>query len=114
MDQNRREHSRIKAQVPVQIFTEGVSTPLRGATTDLSLGGCYIENMFPFPVGTMLELKLEVGHTLLVSCTVVTRDPQVGNGILFNKMLPADTEILRAFLDAAENPPEEPSDSPSE
>ena len=34
--------------------------------------------------------------------TVVTSDPQVGNGVHFTRMLPEDIEELRVFLDAAE------------
>ena len=34
--------------------------------------------------------------------TVVTCDPQVGNGIQFNKMLPEDIAELRSYLEAAE------------
>lgn len=99
---NRRNHSRLKMRVPVEIYTEGSSSPLRGATSDLSLSGCYIESIFPLPVGTALELKLQLEGTLLVLATVATSDPQVGNGIQFSKMLPEDVEELRAFLEAAE------------
>ena len=74
---------------------------MRGATSDLSLGGCYIETIFPFPIGTQLELKLQIdGDTLLVLATVVTCDPQVGNGIQFSRMLPEDIAELRGFLES--------------
>lgn len=33
---------------------------------DISLGGCYVESMYPFPAGTHLELKLQVADTLLM------------------------------------------------
>jgi hypothetical protein len=98
----RRENARVKVKVPVELFLEGNDIPLRGATSDVSLHGCYIESIFPFPKGTVLELKLQVNGTLLVLGTVVTSDPQVGNGIKFTRMLPEDIEELRAFLDAAE------------
>jgi hypothetical protein len=98
----RRSDNRLKVKVPVEIFLECSDTPLRGATSDLSLQGCYIESIFPFPIGTVLELKLQANGTLLVLATVVTSDPQVGNGIQFSKMLPEDIEELRAFLDAAQ------------
>lgn len=103
----RRDGPRVKAKVPVEIHLEGNDTPLRGATSDLSLHGCYIESMFPFPLGTILELKLQLTGTLLVVGNVVTSDPQVGNGIQFTKMLPEDLEELRAFLDAAQKEAEE-------
>lgn len=101
-DSERREHQRLKIKVPIEIYTENSTSPIRGATSDLSLTGCYIETIFPFPIGTQLELKLQLEGTLLVVGTVVTSDPQVGNGIHFTRMLPEDIKELRAFLDAAE------------
>ena len=81
---------------------EGTDSPMRGATSDLSLTGCYVESLFPFPVGTNLELKLQLEGTLLILATVATSDPQVGNGLKFTRMLPEDIEELRTFLEAAE------------
>jgi|SRR5579862_4258029 len=100
--QNRRESKRIKIRVPIEIEVEGGSGPIRGATADLSAGGCYVETMFPFPVGTTLDLKLQIENTLLVAASVVTCDPQVGNGIRFEKMLPEDREELHKYLEARE------------
>lgn len=97
--QDRRSSPRLKVRVPLEIRTEGSDSPMRSATADLSLGGCYVENIFPFPVGTVLELTLQLEDTLLVVATVVTCDPQVGNGIRFDKMLPEDLEQLRSYLE---------------
>lgn len=47
-------------------------------------------------------MSLQLEGTLLAVGTVVTCDPQVGNGIEFAKMLPEDQEELRAFVKAAE------------
>lgn len=99
---NRREHARIKVSVPVQIQTDASDSPIRGATADLSLGGCYIETIFPFPIGTKLDLQLFIEDTVLIVATVVTCDPQVGNGIRFMRMLPEDREVLEAFLKATQ------------
>jgi hypothetical protein len=41
-------------------------------------------------------------NTLLVTATVVTSDPQVGNGIRFDSMLPEDLEELQNYLKALE------------
>jgi c-di-GMP-binding flagellar brake protein YcgR len=101
-EQQRREHPRIKVKVPVEILVEGTESPLRGATSDLSVSGCYVETIFPLAIGTALDLKLQVGGTLLVMAKVVTCDPQVGNGIQFTEMLPEDVEELRTFIEAHE------------
>ena len=61
----RRACSRIKVKVPVELFAPGSDVPQRGATSDLSEIGCYIETMFPFPVGTTLEMSLQFDGTLL-------------------------------------------------
>lgn len=97
----RRKAPRFKVSVPVEIHTETSAAPLHCATSDLSLGGCYIESMYPFPAGTSLELKLEAGGTHIISANVVTCDPQFGNGIQFLRMLPEDRVALSNFLDAA-------------
>jgi c-di-GMP-binding flagellar brake protein YcgR len=99
--QNRRAYPRLKLKLPVEITTESSDAPIRGATSDLSVNGCYIETMFPFPVGSQLDLKLQAENTLLIEARVVTSDPQVGNGIAFEKMLPEDREELEKFLEAA-------------
>lgn len=99
----RRKHPRYKVSVSAEVHTvvngEASAAPLRCATSDLSLGGCYIESMYPYPAGTCLELKLEAGDTLLISAKVVTCDPQFGNGIQFLRMLPEDESTLGKFLD---------------
>ncbi len=101
-DHGRREHVRLKVKVPVELYVEGNDSPFRGSTSDLSLGGCYMETIFPFPLATNLEMKLQLEDTLLVLGTVVTCDPQVGNGIRFSRILPEDIEELRTFLETAE------------
>jgi hypothetical protein len=99
---DHRKYARIRVSVPVEIHTDAGAGPIRGATSDLSLSGCYIETIFPFPIGTNLDLQLSIETTVLIAATVVTCDPQVGNGIRFIRILPEDREALDAFLEAAQ------------
>jgi c-di-GMP-binding flagellar brake protein YcgR len=101
-DQNRRQYPRLKLSVPIEFRPEGTEFPIRGATSDLSLSGCYIEMTFTFPVGTVLEISLQLEDPVIAVATVVTCDTQVGNGIKFTKMLPEDQDLLRAYLETAE------------
>src|SRR4029077_11924900 len=102
MEPHRRTHPRLQTSVPVEIKVKGSTSPPRCAPSNLSLNGSYIETSFPWPVGTNLDMKLQLEDTLLVLATVVTCDPLVGNGIEFTKMLPEDVDELRSFLEAAE------------
>ncbi len=98
----RRQYPRLKVSVPIELRPEGSEFPMRGATADLSLIGCYVEMTFTFPVGTVLEITLQLEEPVLALATVVTCDTQVGNGISFTKILPEDLELLRVHLEAAE------------
>lgn len=98
MNVERRKYPRVKLSVPVEVHAEGSTAPLHCATSDVSLGGCYIESMYPFPAGTALELRLEAAETLLILARVVTCDPQFGNGIEFLRLLPEDRAHLERFL----------------
>jgi hypothetical protein len=109
---NRRDHSRIKASVPVEIKTDASASPIRGATADLSLTGCYIETIYPFPVGTHLDLQLSIDTVVLVAATVVTCDPQVGNGIRFSRMLDEDKKVLEVFLEAVQQEQDHTEEQP--
>jgi len=106
---DRRKYARIKLSVPVEIRTDAGGSPIRGTIADLSFGGCYIETIFPLPIGTNLDLRLFIETTILIAATVVACDPQVGNGIRFIRMIPEDREALKAFLQAAQQTQESDS-----
>jgi len=81
---------------------------MRCAISELSLDGCYVETMFPFPIGTSLDLKLHLEEdAVLITATVITSFPQVGNGFQFVEMLPEDREVMRAYLEALAKKEEE-------
>jgi c-di-GMP-binding flagellar brake protein YcgR len=98
--QNRRKHLRFKARVPVEFNPQG-RRALASATADLSIGGCYLRIMFTFPIGTVLDVNLQVGRQLRTKAVVVTQDFKIGNGLRFIEMSPEDEEALRNYLDSA-------------
>ena len=98
----RRRYPRVKVRVPVELRLEGSNNPIGAATSDLSLGGCYVEMMFTLEKDTKLEMTLRIDGTLLAVARVVTCDPNFGNGIEFEQMLPEDVEELRRFLEAVQ------------
>ena len=85
-DPERRRYPRVKAQIPVELTCIGAA-PMRTSTDEISLCGCYIETMFTMEVGTTLSVTLSL-ETKMIRCTavVVTKYPQVGNGIDFIDM----------------------------
>src|SRR5216683_3846347 len=97
----RRQHPRTNVAVEVDLQSERTATPLRVKTTDLSIGGLYVEMMFTLEVGTKLKIVLWLNDVQVsTGGIVVTRDLQVGNGIEFTDMAPEDRERLKHFLTA--------------
>ena len=100
--ENRRP-PRCKVAVQVELYPEGVTTPLRTATSETSLGGCYVEAMFTLAVGTPLTMTLWLGDEKVTTpCRVATCFPQVGNGIEFTGMAPDGQKKLEQFLSEQE------------
>jgi len=55
---------------------------------DFSASGCYIETLYPLPVGTQLELAITLKAldvTMPVIATVRTSDQGVGMGVKFDE-----------------------------
>jgi c-di-GMP-binding flagellar brake protein YcgR len=97
-----QRHQRYQVAVQVELYPEGATAPLRTATTETSLGGCYVETMFTFPVGTLLGLTLWLGDKKVTTrCRVATCFPQVGNGLEFVGLGADNQKQLERFL--AEN-----------
>jgi len=98
---NRRRWHRHKISLPLEIRDERVSAPSRINATDVSGNGCYVENMLPFPLGTVLRLDfyLDSEH-VRITAVVRTCDPGVGNGIEFTGMPPEAKDRMQSYLDA--------------
>jgi hypothetical protein len=100
--QERRRHQRVKMRVRAELTPAGRKFATNATTSDISMGGCYIETMFPLPKDTELEITLQIGEGVLALGRVMTCDPNIGNGIMFTKILPEDREELRVQLEAAQ------------
>jgi hypothetical protein len=97
-DPERRRYPRIKVKVPVELVCEG-KAPMRTATDEISLCGCYIETMFTMDIGTRLSVSFSLSDGI-VRClgVVATKYPQVGNGIDFIDIAPDDRLRLNGTL----------------
>jgi c-di-GMP-binding flagellar brake protein YcgR len=77
----RRRYPRLNTSVQLELLAEGAA-PIRTKTNEISLGGCYVETMFTLPIGTNLTILLWLDDKKVsTSGRVVSRFPQVGNGV---------------------------------
>lgn len=99
----RRRHPRVQIPVQIEIRPAGMDVPMRLETTDLSVGGCYVEMALTLDVGAKLDIVLWLdGQKVSTRGVVVTRHPQFGNGIEFVGMFSDSERRLRYFLECHE------------
>lgn len=96
---DRRAHPRLKCACSVELYAENQSSPMRTRTTDLSLGGCFIEMTLPLPRGTSVRVGLWIKETKVwASGKVVTSTPGFGIGVEFTEMSNTEKRLLTDFL----------------
>jgi c-di-GMP-binding flagellar brake protein YcgR len=73
--------------------------PIRCQLTDLSVGGCYLENSSPFPVASRLTLSMRAGGVeVRVQGIVRVMHPDRGMGVEFTQNTPEHRSALEKFL----------------
>jgi len=68
-------------------------------TTDLSLGGCFVDTMLPFPVGSKVHVSVRKDRTQFeAKGTVVYSQVGLGMGIAFDPLDPPHRDALDSWL----------------
>jgi c-di-GMP-binding flagellar brake protein YcgR len=99
VDQEKRQYQRAKAPLSIEILMPGAAIPSRSQTSDISLGGCYVESNFTMAVGTKVEVGLWLGEEKIVThAEVVTRHASFGNGLRFADLSLESRNKLSRFL----------------
>lgn len=96
----RRRYPRVKAQLPLDVRASEDAHPLRTTTSEVSVGGCYVETIFTLAVGVKVFLTLWLNQRAIrMTAVVATRHPQIGNGFEFGDMPLGDRLKLAEFMD---------------
>ena len=76
---------------------------LAAHTENLSLFGCFVETLAPFPAGTKVRLRIShSGANLTAQGTVAYARNNGGMGIAFTSIEPSSVSILDAWLTGLE------------
>ncbi|HUI73714.1 MAG TPA: PilZ domain-containing protein [Candidatus Acidoferrum sp.] len=77
----------------------GTGALLSARTSEIGLGGCYVDALNPFPKGTLVGLRiLRDQGAFEAQAKVVYCDPSFGMGLAFTEMAPAQRSILEAWI----------------
>ena len=96
---NKRRGPRYKCEGSVEIREEGCDVRTWATFTDISLNGCYVEAQATYPVGTILNIKLDAnGIRVETRGNVRVNYPYLGMGIAFVAMTDENVQHLRQML----------------
>jgi len=114
-DGERRKEVRFSVSASAEMLELHTRTRLIGRASDLGTGGCYIDTVSPFPVGSSLMLNLtSAHHNVHVKANVVYAPAGMGMGLAFTEITPKQKENLTAWLrelngEVPQPPPPEPN-----
>jgi hypothetical protein len=95
--EERRKSARHTFSAAVEVFEPLSHLRIAGRSSDLSLGGCYLDMISPLPVGTQVTVRLQKGNTTLEApATVIYSKVGMGMGLAFGEM----TQDARGVLEA--------------
>lgn len=98
-DAERRGDMRCSFICPAELIDIRTGVRIQARTSDLSLNGCYIDTLNPFPVGTGVRLRIYKGNEFLdVQANVGSQHPGSGMGLVFRDIAPAYRSILECWL----------------
>jgi PilZ domain len=110
----RRKSARFAVSASADILELRTRTHLSGRASDLGAGGCYVDTVTPFPVGTSVVLNLtSENHTVHAMANVVYAHTGMGMGLAFAEMTPTQKANLSTWLrELSGEPPK--AEAPSE
>jgi len=100
MQQERRRTPRYIFIASAELYEERSDVRVASRVSELSLHGCYLDMMNPFPTGTLILLKIFAGDlTFQSKAKIVYATPNVGAGVTFLDLEPKDQYILNRWIE---------------
>jgi hypothetical protein len=102
MGDERRRTVRYPFDATAEVSDENTKGTLAVRISEISLNGCYVETVSPFPAGTSLFLKVfSEGSFFEAHATVAYAHPSKGMGVAFRELKPYFVGVLKKWLLAA-------------
>jgi hypothetical protein len=95
----RRRNARYPFTASIEAIETKSGTRLNGRTTDLGLGGCYVDAPNPFPMGNVLSIKISRdGESFQAKAKVTYSQIGVGMGLAFIAADPAQVTVFQRWI----------------
>jgi hypothetical protein len=96
----RRLYERHSCHGKIELRKDGSTHPLWGVINDISLTGCYVETIDPFPKGAHASMIINVlGREIHARGEVRVSHPMVGMGLAFAELTLTDRTRIQEVVD---------------
>jgi hypothetical protein len=86
-----------------ELVEEKADVRIASRVSELSLHGCYLDMMNPFPTGTMVLVKIAAGDAFFeAKSKIIYSQPNIGAGLAFLQVAPDSQAVLDRWLDEAD------------
>jgi uncharacterized protein (TIGR02266 family) len=98
----QREHTRVP--LLVEVLWEGAAGKYEARTSDISVGGCFIDTIGQMAIGETISFKLCLpgSEGIEVQGEVIYELPRAGFGVRFANLSDDQRQHLEAFIKAQE------------
>ncbi len=104
MRTERRKAVRHPFIARAEIIDEKENARTSSRISDLSLSGCYVEMMNPFPEGTSVVIEIYTEDEMLEAHGIVARiEPKQGMGLAFDELPPYFAGVLNKWVKDAKS-----------
>jgi len=101
MDAERRRAPRYPIIADAEVTEIASETKLAAKTSDLSVGGCFLDTLNPSPEGTDIAVRISHADTSFTARgRVVFVFPNMGMGVMFTDVPASQQAILEKWLTA--------------
>ena len=102
MERERRRTPRYVFFASAELLELKSEVRVASRVSELSLNGCYLDMMNPFPVDTMVLLKVWAEEKVFIAKSkIIYSQANMGAGVLFLEVEPQYKPILEYWLDEA-------------
>jgi PilZ domain len=95
----RRSHPRYPCTAAAEIVDAVAGARIHGRTSDIGRGGCYVDTINPFPVGTAVKIHLtKDDQSFVAQAKVVYGMSGLGMGLMFTSVDPEQLRTLQRWI----------------
>jgi hypothetical protein len=105
-EEQRRRNPRYAFIASAELFEPATKMRIASRVTELSVHGCYLDMLNPFPEDTMALVKISAGDRVFeTKVRVVYAHSNLGVGLVFLEPDPKNVEVLKSWIDEAKEDP---------